>query len=257
MKLSKRDIQMLLGVIGVAAAALVYFMYFKPTQEDTQRIKSENQQLEARIAELESLEAQREFFLEEIDKNEEKVAEIYDQFPGGLLPEDIVQDTIDMQDASQVLVESFNMSEPVSIYTPIGCKLADMSAAPANNAAQDTAEGEEAAPAAEESAETGYDALQEKVSYTFSCDLNQFENAIEHVNDRNNRDVIDTVSLVYNSEEGILSCLMNMSKYYVTGRDDVEYTPAEFNVPTGMSSLFTTISGGAGASSAPAGDEAE
>jgi|GEM_PF-5631583 len=256
MKLSKKDLAMLLAVLGIGAVLAVYLLYFKPTQEDTQRLKADNQRLEARIKELEALRDQKEFFESEIARYTEAVDEIYAQFPAGLYPEDVITQGIEMEDASLVAVSTFQIEEPVSIYKPIGTKLSDFenvttksSAGSADTAkaeaAEDDIESAEATPAKKEVVETGFDTMQEAVTYAFTGDLSQFEKAVENVNARDNRDVVDTVSLSYDSSTGLLAGQMKIYKYYVTGRDDVEYVPSTFTVPTGTSNLFSTFVKGA------------
>lgn len=254
---------MLLAVLGIGAVLAVYLLYFKPTQEDTQRLKADNQRLQARIRELEALRDQKDFFEAEIARYTEAVDAIYAQFPADLYPEDVITQGIEMEDASLIEVSTFQIEEPISIYKPIGCKLTDLSNVPTTSSANsDTAaaapagdelDETEAAPAKkEEAADTGYDTMQEAVTYAFTGDLAQFERAIDNINARENRDVVDTVSLSYDSSTGLLAGQLKIYKYYVTGRDDVEYEPSTFAVPTGTSNLFSTFVKGA----ASAGGEA-
>jgi len=253
--MDKKQIPLLLGLLGVAAGVLVYMLYFKPTMENVARLKAEDAQLQARIAELEALRDQRDFFIEETEKMGEKVEEIYAELPENVTPEDAIREAIDIQDKAMGNNLQIAYAEPVSIYTPIGTKLEDMGGSAVLNeveggdaAAAETADADAAetdpdaapapAPTGEEGSPTGYDLMQEEVSYVFESDLNQFLTAAAAVCDREERDVIKQVSMAYDETEGLLTTQMDVNKFYVTGRN-LDYTPATFSVPTG-SQLFST-----------------
>lgn len=254
MKVSKKDIQMLLGFVGVLAAVLVYLLYFKPTMEKVKGIEASNVKLEERIKELEELKSQKEFFLEETEKYSEKVDEIYAQFPEDIYAEDIIQAGIDMEKNSDVVIESFEIENPVNIYNPIACSLDEMdNTSSAEQAKKDVADAEsgktaeadvveEPAPTSKKKdlPKTGYMAMQKNVSYEFAGDLTQFMRAMNFVNDQDNRDVISETNLSYDESTGLLSCEIALGKYYVIGRN-LEYVPATFNVPTGTRNLFSTF----------------
>ena len=96
--MDKKQIPLLLGLLGVVAAVMVYLFYFKPTMEHVNQLKAEDVKLQARITELEALRDQRDFFIEETEKMSKKVDEIYEQFPENVLPEDAIWEAIDTQD---------------------------------------------------------------------------------------------------------------------------------------------------------------
>lgn len=255
MKVAKKDIQMLLGLVGVLAAVLVYLMYFKPTMAAVEGINRSNSQLEDRIKELEELKSQKDFFLEETAKYSEKIDEIYNQFPEDIYAEDIIQAGIDMEKNSDVVIGEFMIENPVNIYNPIGCSLDEMenttSAAKAKEdvAAANAGESNEPAELDEEPApsrskkelpKTGYMTMQKNVTYAFAGDLTQFVRAMNFVNDQDTRDVISSTDLSYDESTGLLSCEITLGKYYVIGRN-LEYNPATFNVPTGTRNLFSTF----------------
>ncbi len=248
--MDKKQIPILLGLLGVAAGVLVYMLYFKPTMENVARLKAEDAQLQARIAELESLRDQRDFFIEETEKMGEKVEEIYAELPENVMAEDAIRQAIDIQDRALGKNIEIDYLEPVSIYSPIGTKLEDMGGSDVLNmededaaadtaAASDDVDADAPAPAEEEEVSTGYELMQEEVSYVFEGDLNQFLTAAQTVCQAEERDVIKQVSMAYDETEGLLTTQMDVDKFYVTGRG-LDYTPASFSVPTG-SQLFSTV----------------
>ena len=60
MKVSKKDVLLLLGLLGVLAVVSAYMLVFQPTMEKTEALKEENLQLEARIADLQSKKENKE-----------------------------------------------------------------------------------------------------------------------------------------------------------------------------------------------------
>ncbi len=259
--MNKKQIPLLLGLLGVAAAVLVYVLVFSPTKEKVSRLRAEDQQLMARIAELEALRDQRDYFIEETEKMSAKIDEIYAQFPGGVMAEDAIREAMDFEDGSAVENNGIAYDVPLSVYKPIGVSVESMKASTADMEADTPAPTPDAAPAGgdvdsvdaepvpaggEEEIDTGYDLMQQNVIYTFTGDLNQVERVAKVVNDKDDRDVISSLTMVYDDSTGLLETELDLSKYYVTGRDDVEHTPASFNVPTGTSSLFSTYISSAG-----------
>ena len=266
--MKKNQIPMILGLLGVLAAVAVYMLVFKPTKEKVDRMKAEDKQLEARIAELEALRDQRDFFIEETERYSAIIDEIYAQFPAGVMAEDAIREAIDIEDGSAVENTGIKYDVAASVYKPIGVSVESMKASNAGAEADTPAPTADAAggagdvdaapaPAAdEETIDTGYDLMQQNVIYTFTGDLNQIERVAKVVNDQENRDVISALTMVYDESTGLLETELDMSKYYVTGRDDMEHTPASFNVPTGSSNLFSTHrSGDIGGGGAAGGGE--
>jgi hypothetical protein len=262
--MKKNQIPMILGLLGVLAAVAVYMLVFKPTKEKVDRMKAEDKQLEARIAELEALRDQRDFFIEETERYSAIIDEIYAQFPAGVLAEDAIREAIDMEDGASSENTGISYDTAASIYKPIGVSVESMKAAnagteadtPAPDANAGNADDVDAAPAPaanDETIDTGFDLMQQNVIYTFTCDLDQAERVAKVINDQENRDVISALTMVYDESTGLLQSELALSKYYVTGRDDMEHTPASFNVPTGSSNLFSTHRSGVGNETGGAG----
>ncbi|MBR6329777.1 MAG: hypothetical protein IKR68_09055 [Lachnospiraceae bacterium] len=244
--MDKKQIPLLLGLLGVVAAVMVYLFYFKPTMEHVNQLKAEDVKLQARITELEALRDQRDFFIEETEKMSKKVDEIYEQFPENVLPEDAIWEAIDTQDKAGGANLVIGYDKGISVYKPIGVSVDEMAASQAASEDADSAEEgdseekteEKKEEKKEETVDTKYDLIQQDTAYTFECDLNQFLRAAQAVNERNNRDVIKLVAMAYDETTGLLTTEMDIAKYYVTGRG-LDYTPATFSVPTG-SNLFST-----------------
>ena len=184
--MKKNQIPIILGLLGVLAAVAVYLLVFKPTKERVDRMKAEDKQLEARIAELEALRDQRDFFIEETERYSAIIDEIYAQFPAGVLAEDAIREAIDMEDGSSSENTGISYDTPASIYKPIGVSVESMKASnagaeadtPAPAADAGSADDVDAAPAPsadDETIDTGYDLMQQNVIYTFNCDLSQAE----------------------------------------------------------------------------------
>ena len=151
--MDKKQIPTLLAIVGIAAAALVYFLYFQPTNEEIERLKAEDMQLQARITELETLRDQRDFFIEETERFSKSIDEIYDQFPENVMAEDAIRESIDIEDGSNVTMMAIEYDPAEAVYNPIatsveGMKAAGLGATPImEQTAGAAAEGEEEAPA--------------------------------------------------------------------------------------------------------------
>lgn len=228
MTVSKKDIQLLLVVIGIGAVALVYTLYFKPTTEDTELLVAENRELNTEVAMLEDLLTKKDFYESEIERYNKEITELYERFPSGMSPEDVTAELIDMENETNISVVNYRYGSATQFYTPMGENTEDVIA----REEQDVESGEQMKPLV---------GMVEPVSFAFSSDLGQFSQLANYVVARQNRDVIDSVSLTYDSSTGLLSGSLNLNKYYVTGLSK-PYTPAVFEgVVLGTDNMFSTM----------------
>lgn len=298
MTVSKRDIQILIGFIGVAAAALVYFLVFRPKMAATDALNAENATLNERVTQLEAIYDQWDFFEEETERMSNEVDEMVAHFPANVLPEDVVFEAIELENDSMAEVKTIGINDAEVLYNPIGYSVEDMNAdleyepefditwdedwdsegisdmlgkiffndsdnyadvttaEPEDSAALEQTEeglGEEGAPAEEAAAPeapvlegdngSGIYLYKKTAAYEMKTDLDQFLICLEYLNDTYNRDVIEEVSLNFDSSTGVLKGAMLLNKYYMVGTGAVYEAPDFSDVTVGTSNLFSTLKG--------------
>lgn len=294
MTVSKRDIQILIGFIGVAIAALVYFFIFRPKTQATEALANENITLNSRVQELEAIYDQWSFFEEETDKMSNEVDEMVAHFPADVLEEDVIYQGIQFENESMVTLDSLGISEAELLYSPIGYSVdmmnegleytpefdiywddfdaegigaffgqfflsgsdnyadvtevtpedtatLDETAEALGDGTEETADAVPGDPNAEGEAGSGINMLRKTANYEMTTDLEEFLRCLECINRSYNRDVIQDVSLDFDSSTGMLRGSMTLNKYYMAGTGKVYDAPDFSNVVVGTSDLFTIL----------------
>ncbi|MDE6320382.1 MAG: hypothetical protein K2M22_11905, partial [Lachnospiraceae bacterium] len=90
MKVSKRDVLLLVAAIGILAAVLSYFFVFQPTMEKTKALAEENAQIETRIADLQGKADNRDTYESQTAQMRLEMEEIYRLFPVDVREENAV-----------------------------------------------------------------------------------------------------------------------------------------------------------------------
>lgn len=241
MSISKKDLNILLVAIGILAVVGVYLLVFKPCMEKADTLEAENADLQMRVSELSMMNARKEDFQRDTARMNEKITEIFDQFPAGISPEDAVAENIAMEAVSGVLNTEIKFDEPVSFYTPLAVATEDIQKdafADVSSVSDDGADDEEAEEPSQPA--SALSAMALPVKYFFTGDLEGVEKACNFINSQNNRDVISGLALTYDDSTGTLKAELLIVKNYITGTNR-PYVPATFpSVVTGTADPFAT-----------------
>lgn len=243
MSVSKKDLQLLLAAVGILAVVAVFFLVFKPYKEKTDALKIENENLAMQVAQLEELEENKETYITETAVLEQKIKEVYMQFPSNVQEEDAISEGIEIEKASQIVNGAIEYSAAESTYTPIA-ETIDQMPAPESpiSSLSDTEEATEEGEVTEEEVVSSLALMKQPVKYDFVCNLATFMRAADYISKQDNRDVITGLRLVYDESTGYLAGEINVNKYYISGLNK-DYDAASFgSVPTGSLNLFSTLS---------------
>lgn len=232
MKISKKEIGLLLGVFGLLLAVIAYSLVFTPYQDKIASLESELTSLEAEKTELETLAASQDYYELEIERLTEENDEILDQFPAGIEPEDEIMYVVELEKEVDIDIPSISYGSPVAIYG---------AAATAEEATEgETTEGE-TTQSETTTVQQGMAAYQLAMNVSYSTSYKGLKDAITYTNAHLNRMVIDTLSVSYDATTGKTSGSMTFNLYYLTGTDKVYTQP---NVPEGelgVNNIFGTI----------------
>lgn len=109
MKVSKRDISLLIMLVGILLLVLAYFMVFTPYQEKVEAVKAENESLKIQAEALESLNARRALFVEESTTIQEDIQDKIYRFPVDMKEEDMILYMRDIEENTPTYVGSISM----------------------------------------------------------------------------------------------------------------------------------------------------
>ncbi|MBR3515786.1 MAG: hypothetical protein IKO10_05675 [Lachnospiraceae bacterium] len=87
MNMSDRDKKLILLMLIICVIVLPYVFYAKDTRQDTEIQKATNESLRERLAQLEEMNQNRDFYLAEIDRYHEERDKIIASYPADIKPE--------------------------------------------------------------------------------------------------------------------------------------------------------------------------
>lgn len=118
MTVSKKDIQVLIGFIGVAIAAIVYFFVFRPNMDQMEKLTAQNEELSSRVEQLKEYEANYSTYEDEIYTKSAEIDEMFAKFPADVKPEDAMLEAIYIQDDTGSLITDVTYNTAEELYSP-------------------------------------------------------------------------------------------------------------------------------------------
>lgn len=218
MKLTKRDIGLLLGAFGVLIAVAVYSLVYTPYSEKTASLKSELATLKEQEARYQELAANQQFYKDEIERLNQENKALFDGFPADIQPETEIMYVVELEENVDIEVPSVNYGTATSL----------------TGASETTEEGEVVSSGM-------MDAYVVPMNLSYSASYQGLKDTITYTSNHQNRMVVDTVSAAYDSTTGQVTGSMTFNMYYVTGTDKVYEEPYVPHVQTGISNIFGTI----------------
>ena len=155
--MTKRDRALLIGLFGLLIFGAVYYFVYIGYTDKTTALKNENSGLQNRVDVLQSISDQQGDLISKTSANNQKVEEILKKFPSLVLEEDGIMLAVELQLNSPLeTISAIGINIPEEIYTVADIKgMTDevVNGYIPNATVQQVAPEEEAAPAAEASAD--------------------------------------------------------------------------------------------------------
>lgn len=251
-KLPTKYIKFIFYGVGVLVL-LIAIAVIKPSLDDKHdQLKAVNDQLSANLAEIEGLEANQATYEEQSRLFQEENAQIISQFPVEVRPEDVILYAKELQDTSDLKVNSIGVTAGNLIYA--------MNAAPAAAPVEETpAEGEntEGTVAAVDTGmdpslgiideasvvKPDYNLFQMAVSYDFNTSYRDLKKIVQEILDDEDKQNVANISISFDEESGKLVGNLNINRYYLTGTDKVYESPDAGSIKKGTNNVFATVDG--------------
>jgi len=210
MKLTKRDVGLLLIVAGVLICLGCYrFVYMKNVDEQA-KLKSQLKTIQTEEQGLAELQANRSFYESEIERMNAEDQEILAKFPVDILPENEIMYVVDMEEENDI---SFS---DISYGT-----------------ASERSTGYES--------RTGLQAYDVEMSLSYLSTYQGLKDVILYTGGQDRRMVINTVTASFDRSTGNLSGAMTLNQYLITGTDAVYNPPYVPAMSIGTDNIFGTI----------------
>ena len=224
MKVSKRDIYLIIGFLGVLAFLCAFLWVYQPTMEKVDALKAESRSLEIEIADLQSKMDNKDTYVTKTQEMATEMDGILQLFPVELKEEDAIVLTLTEELLSPMTVVTLTMDET----EPVDFELY-------------TQEAEEAEPVdTEETVQLGL--YRNPVSMQFVSSYEALKRYVKTVALQTNRTKIVGVTASYDETTGLLTCVANLNMYFITGQEDKTYVQPDFSsVITGTDNPFGSI----------------
>ena len=224
MKVSKKDIYLIIGFLGVLAFLCAFLWVYQPTMEKVDALKAESRSLEIEIADLQSKMDNKDTYVSKTQEMATEMDSILQMFPVELKEEDAIVLTLTEELLSPMIVTTLTMDET----EPVDFELY-------------TQESEEAEPV--DTGETIQLGLyRNPVSMQFVSSYEALKRYVKTVALQTNRTKIVGITASYDEMTGLLTCVANLNMYFITGQEDKTYVQPDFSsVITGTDNPFGSI----------------
>ena len=233
--MKRKDVQLLLMVLGILLAVLSWQFVYNPNIEEAEALAAENETLQATVTELETLEANRETYVTETENMKNDALDIIDKFPAAFLMEDEIMYLYNMEGVVQNQVVIPNIGFGAQNEVPYSGTLTV---------------GEY------QLTDEGIKLMTAQDNITFATTYTGLKNVIHYVYEMPGRKSITSVSLTA-GDDGFLSGTMSVDFYALFGTEKL-YTPLDIKgVPLGKSNIFGVLDENVGAAGADSEESEE
>lgn len=261
MTLKSSDKALLLGLLGIAIAVLAIIYVAKPNIDTMNSVKLENEQLQARLNELNQKQANRDKYLADTEKYQGKFDDVLNAFPTDLNQEISIMFVKGITTDNDFTVSSLGLGEKEQFYT-LGMNggdaaLADGTAAPADTTEAATTEATTEAAATDLTEGTptdssAYECYRATFPITYTGSYKSLKDVVSYVDNYSDRMTINSVDIAYDADADEYSGNMTMMCYSIESADRPERQIELNDVETGVSNIFQ---GGSGSGSSDSDSE--
>ncbi len=249
MKVSKRDILILVGFLGILAAVCSYLFVFQPTTEKNEALMQENKQLEDRIADLQSKKENRDTYESETARMRREMEEIYQLFPVDVREENAILLAINQELLSPMEVESVTIDALLEV--PI-VEAQDPDMPDATYEIEEVEEIEDATGTQDPTtveADVTHDAsganpfnlMYRRATINYGVSYEGLKRSVKNICMQTDRMVINNLTVVYDEQTGLLKGSTTVDLFCVPGQEGKEYEEPDFGgVLLGTNNIFGT-----------------
>lgn len=258
MKITDSQKALLLGILGVAIAAIAIIYVAKPNYDSMNATKSENMALEQRLADLQVKEAKRDLYLAETEEYQQKFDDTLNAFPADLNQEISIMFVNGIKEDNDFEVDSLGLGEKEQFYTlGIGggdtALNADGTAAVTDTTATEEASGDASTEASTEAAAvteaeanadggvvdtSGYVCYRAAFPIAYSGSYKAIKDVVSYVDTYSDRMVVDSIEIAYDAESDLYTGEMNLMCYAIESEDRPERKIELDDVEIGVDNVF-------------------
>lgn len=218
MKVSKKELYLLLALVGVIIAICSWQFGFKKINEKTEVLLAETEVLEGEVKKYTAVKDNIDIYQQGIQDATNKIAEVIEKIPADVLPEDAVMLSRELEKyTDHTYSEGVTMSESTVVATATS-QPADATAIPIS-----------------------YTLEQNKVTLSHTSSYQGIKDIIDYVYQHKNRMTIESFVLAYDESTGELAGTTVINCYSITGSDKAYVEQNLSGVTTGTNNIFGTM----------------
>lgn len=223
MRINRKDAKLLLYTGGILTLVLVYFLVFKPVQEDNRLLMAENSRLAEELNRREEHAQNMEFYREEIRSMQAEIKGALSAFPAAIREETVIMYADALERQSDMEIAGVNIGLPSQIYE-LG-----------QGAAVFDEEGNQFP------VSTGVYLHQTQAVYTFTVSYDDFKKTMNSVLNQKELRNVENVILSFDSASGKLVGSMAVNLFSVSGTEKTYQDPDVPGMSLGTGNIFGTV----------------
>lgn len=234
MKLKKSDVNILIMLLGILIPVAIYFFVYTSFTEKTAAMNADNETLQTEVDYLQDLADHKQQYIDDTAAMQIQIDEIKSRFPAEYKPEDDIMYIIGVENDYGAEIPTIAMGTSSMIEV----------AAAAEETAEAPAEGAEATDdVAGDTVDTTTPAIslyQTPISVSMQSSYRSLKDIVTYINTDTDRKSIDSLSVVFDTETGLLASTMAFNAYSLTGTEKEYAAPQVSGVFYGTSDIFNT-----------------
>lgn len=235
MKLKKSDVNILIMLLGILIPVAIYFFVYTSFTEKTAAMNADNETLQTEVDYLQDLADHKQQYIDDTAAMQIQIDEIKSRFPAEYKPEDDIMYIIGVENDYGAEIPTIAMGTSSMIEVAVA----------AEETAEAPAEGAEATTddAAGDTVDTTTPAIslyQTPISVSMQSSYRSLKDIVTYINTDTDRKSIDSLSVVFDTETGLLASTMAFNAYSLTGTEKEYAAPQVSGVFYGTSDIFNT-----------------
>lgn len=235
LKITQREKNMLLILIGVLLLAVSYNFGYRTLKAETERLKLENKAMESQIQALKTIDDNKEKYVTETQQMQQNMGAIMEAFPADIISEDVILHVRSLEQKTDVCVN--HVSIPSKKYLEVAANTETDILSTVEDVTgivrQYSFVGDGSIPRVDN---MNLSKVESEVIYSVTYD--GFKEIVKYIVDSDYRRNIDDVSLVFNENTGDLAGSMKINYFALSGIPEEYKKPVLQGTSYGVDCIF-------------------
>lgn len=246
MKISKKDIKLLLYTGGIALLVIVYFAFYRDISKKSEEMENRIAVLEEEKNQLEILDNNKDKYKKNTETMQREIDMILAGFPADIREEDAIVYGNQLENLSSMEISGISIGSKNLLYSS-GQEIENAEAIQAEKSTQDTqteVQNTEDTQNMETTANeegSGLHLYGMPINYNFTVDYDSLKKAAELIGGNKDKRNMEAITLSFDSESGKLIGTATVNMYFVLGSDNIYQKPVVSPMRQGVDDIFGTI----------------